>query len=190
MLIADTRLDPLDEADLRWLFCDAEGQMGLRSSLGPMLDRLAEGRVSAVQAGTPDLAESAYLAATRAKRIQRVLSTLETRHQTTLRAALGPGLPAAGAAEWEPLRTGVLSVSLVLLTAQRHHVTRETLREWLRKQKASGHAADQAAAVTGLTNLRQEAAIAMVGASAAYRDAAREAALARRPRVEGATRAP
>ena len=81
-------------------------------------------------------------------------------------------------------------MSLVLLTAQRHHVTRETLREWLRKQKASGHAADQAAAVTGLTNLRQEAAIAMVGASAAYRDAAREAALARRPRVEGATRAP
>lgn len=190
MLIADTRLDPLDEADLIWLYNDAEWLMGLRSSLGPMLDRLSEGRVSAVQSGTPDLSEVAYHAATRAKKITRILDALEPRHRVTLRAALGPGQPAAGAAEWAPLRAGTLSVSLVLLTAQRHHVARDTLREWLRKQKASGHADDQAAAVAGLANLRQEARIALVGASAAYRDEARAAATARRAKVEGATLRP
>lgn len=189
MLIADTRLDPLDEADLRWFYNDAEGLMGLRSSLGPMLDRLAEGRVSAVQSGTPDLSEVAYHAATRAKKIQRALDALEPRHRVTLRAALGPGLPAAGAAPWEPLRTGTLSVSLVLLTAQRHHVTRDTLRTWLRDQRTSGHAADQAAALAGLATLRQEATVALVGASAAYRDeasaAGRKAAGERRARMDG-----
>ena len=44
--------------------------------------------------------------------------------------------------------------------------------------------------MAGLANLRQEARIALVGASAAYRDEARAAATARRAKVEGATLRP
>ena len=61
--LADVRLDAVDEADLRWLFCRAAGEMGERSSLGAMIDRLNEGRTHTGQSGTPDLPTSQYLAA-------------------------------------------------------------------------------------------------------------------------------
>ena len=61
--LVDVRLDAVDEADLRWLFCRAAGEMGERSSLGAMIDRLNEGRTHTGQSGTPDLPTSQYLAA-------------------------------------------------------------------------------------------------------------------------------
>ena len=58
------RLDAVDEADLRWLFCDAAGEMGERSALGAMIDRLNEGRTHTGQAA-PRITTSQYLAAAR-----------------------------------------------------------------------------------------------------------------------------
>lgn len=193
MLIADTRPHPQDEADLRWLWCESEGAMGLRSSLGAQLDRLAEGRVTAHQSGTPDLSESAYLAATRQKTILRRLRTLAATHQTTLRAAYGPGLPAEHLSRWKDLGTTTLPPTLMLLVAQRESVPRKRLAGWLtppkpatlpddateqtRAQAKADHAKVMATwkaqAKEGLSALRRDAQVALVQAVSAYGEAAR-----------------
>lgn len=91
MDIAQTRLSPPDEDDLRWLLTVAPGEMGERSALGGMLDRLAEGRTHAGQSGSPEIAERAYHAAARARPLERRLRRVSEAHQRTLKATYGPG---------------------------------------------------------------------------------------------------
>lgn len=164
-LLASARVRPDAEAELRWYYCDAAGEMGERSSLGPMIDRLQEGRVSAAQSGTPDLPDRAYFAAQRARPIHRRLARLSAVDQTTLRAAYGPGLPAHTLAEYPGLGTGTLSPTLLLLTAQRTGIPRETVKRWLRGGK---DAATTAANATRLGALRVDATMALTAAGLRY----------------------
>ena len=131
--LADTRLAAVDEADLRWLFCRAAGEMGERSSLGAMIDRLNEGRTHTGQSGTPDLPPRQYLAARAARPLLARLKHVGRTHAKTLEAAYGPGLLPATAARFAGLGSGdTLPDALVLLAAHRTGVTYATLERWLK----------------------------------------------------------
>ena len=66
--LADVRLDAVDEADLRWLFCDAAGEMGERSALGAASSQApAGGRTHTGQSGTRTCPPAQYLAACAAR---------------------------------------------------------------------------------------------------------------------------
>lgn len=132
ILLADVRLDAVDEADLRWLFCEAAGEMGERSALGAMIDRLNEGRTHSGQSGTPDLPTSQYLAARAARPLAARLEHIGKRHARTLEAAYGPGLLPARAARFTGLGSGAtLPDALVLLAATRARIPYATLERWL-----------------------------------------------------------
>jgi hypothetical protein len=179
LLLAQARLHPTDEADLRWYWCDAPGEMGERSSLGPMTDRLAEGRVTAPQAGTPDLPARAFFAARRARPIEARLRRLSAVHQVTLRAAYGPGLPASQLADYPGLGSDALPATLLLLVAQRTGVPRADVRQWCGNAKDVASAAAHRAR---LAALRFEATLQLTSAGLAYSDLIRaEHRAARRP---------
>lgn len=130
--LADVRLDAVDEADLRWFFCDAAGEMGERSALGAMIDRLNEGRTHTGQSGTPDLPTSQYLAARAARPLAARLEHIGKRHARTLEAAYGPGLLPASAKRFAGLGSGdTLPDALVLLAATRARIPYATLDGWL-----------------------------------------------------------
>lgn len=136
ILLADVRLDAVDEADLRWLFCEAAGEMGERSALGAMIDRLNEGRTHTGQSGTPDLPTSQYLAARAARPLAARLEHIGKRHARTLEAAYGPGLLPASAARFAGLGSGAtLPDALVLLAARRTKVSFKRLEKWLTSPK-------------------------------------------------------
>ena len=119
MDIAQTRLSPPDEDDLRWLLTVAPGEMGERSALGGLLDRLAEGRTHAGQSGSPEIGERAYHAAVRARPIQHRLNRLPEAHQRTLVATYGVGAKPGEYEAYPGIHTSALPLSLLLLTADR-----------------------------------------------------------------------
>lgn len=132
ILLADVRLGAVDEADLRWLFNEAPGEMGEKSYLGAMIDRLNEGRTHTGQSGTTDLPPRQYLAARAARPLLARLREIGSVHALTLEAAYGPGLLPAQRARFAGLGSGAtLPDALVLLAARRTRVPYETLEGWL-----------------------------------------------------------
>jgi hypothetical protein len=147
-----------------------------------MLDRLAEGRATAAQSGTPDLPAGAYFAARRARPIAARLARLPAAQQTTLRAAYGPGLPAPQLTAYPGLGSDALSPTLLLLVAGRTGVSRDKVRLWCGGAKDKESAA---AAKAGLSTLRLEATMAITAACMAYGHMVRdEHRAARRAREE------
>lgn len=126
-------LHPVDDADLRWYLCDSAGAMGERSSLGPMIDRLTEGRATAAQSGTPDLPARQYYAARAAAPLRARLAAIGTAHAAVLEATYGPPPPPAVATRIAGLGSGAtLPDALVLLIARRQRVPAKKLDAWLR----------------------------------------------------------
>lgn len=127
----DTRLDPPEEDDLRWLFCHAGGELGQRSPMGPMIDRLNEGRTHAtsIDADAEDRrVTSQMLAVARVRRIEGRLRRINERHEVTLRAAYGPGPTPGERAGLEGLHRSDVPLALLRLTALRTGVPIEKLR--------------------------------------------------------------
>lgn len=102
------RPDPWVESDLRWLFTEASGELGLRSSYGAMVAVLQGGGGGDAEAAT--VAEERRVeASVRARKIEAVLHRIPRRLQAALRAYYGP--PKVRGAWWG--RYG----DVVLLTA-------------------------------------------------------------------------
>ena len=122
LTLSDTRLDPADADDLRWLWNCSASEMGERSPMGPMIDRLREGRVGPTHIDE-DTADAKALrqaaVATRVRRIEARLARVDARHRTTLKATLGPGLPPGTTEVYARMGTATLPVTLLLLTADR-----------------------------------------------------------------------
>jgi hypothetical protein len=164
--LCDLRLDPRSAADLRWYFCDAAGEMGLRSNFGAMVAGLeAGGR----RGGAPmkDMDPRVIAAATRARRITRVLEHLAAAHLLTLARVYGssehPGLESFGT---------LGSLFPETQAAHRAHVvsqSRKPFETWLfrRAQRVSagkGSRAEQAFII----EVSREAEAMLAAASRAY----------------------
>ena len=121
------RLHPRDEAELRWFFQQAEGELGLQSSHATLIHACLGGRnkgskpVSAARQF--EVAEHRLKAAERARVIARRLAACPQRERRTLAAAYGGvSLPRRTRADWTRLDTRGLSAELVYVTARRGRV--------------------------------------------------------------------
>lgn len=129
MHVRDTRPHPLDEDDLVWFYCYAAGELGQKSAMGSMIDRLEEGRTHTE--GVTD--ESGALlarkvgAATRQKRIAARLARIPSYDEVTLRYTYGPGLSGPQRALYGDLDSAALPISLLVLTARRQGLTQADL---------------------------------------------------------------
>jgi hypothetical protein len=165
----DLRLLPDDETDLRWLFCQSDGELGLRSWLGGMIDRHNAGTTAhkgSVALGLEgDGADQRQAeAAERAGRIQARLRALPRAHQRVLFAHYGPGLPPM---HQRPLAALDDWATLVLLIAERAGVGRREL-EGLCLHSLLPEA-ERPEAKRRLDDLRRRAEVALVQACRAYR---------------------
>lgn len=131
MISEHTRLHPADEADLRWRWTQAAGELGERSAMGPMIDRMSEGRTHA--SGTDPDADGDRMArmmeaAGRVRRIDARLARILLLHQRTLLATYGPGATPGELAGLEWLDSHAIPLSLIRLTARRAGFDIERLR--------------------------------------------------------------
>lgn len=113
-------------ADLRWYFCESEGEMSAPSNFSAMIKILQNGGPSG---GTPstDLSESAIDAAVRARRIRRALQQLPNDQCLILRAAFS---------ECAPIRpfgdlTGIVPLTVAAQCAWAISNSDKSLTEWL-----------------------------------------------------------
>lgn len=172
--LSDTRLDPADADDLRWLWHCSASEMGERSPMGPMIDRLSEGRTHATSLDeeAADKRELRRLAAaTRVRRIEARLARIDARHRTTLKATLGPGLPPGTTEVYARMGTATLPVTLLLLTADREGVARVQLRRYVTApQSKDAQAVGQwrTWADEQIHALRRAASSALLAATLAY----------------------
>ena len=85
-------LHPIDEADLRWYLAGwYEGEMGLHSSMGQMLEMLEAGGYWVPRiAGSFEPSELAIAAASREGRVRRALRAVRPELACVLRATYGP----------------------------------------------------------------------------------------------------
>lgn len=195
MKLVDTRLSVQHEADLHWYFHRSEGLLGLRSSFGAQIERLVEGRTTPSHASDKDrMPVASVMAATRQRKIRRVLDRLKPSHRVTLRAAFDVEAPQVRA-EWSALPGGTrLTASLLLLVAQREQISRTQLRSWVtapvpKPEHKDMSPGDRMAARTAHTQavqawrmeaethlgaLRREAEAHLLAASLAYEEASLE----------------
>lgn len=174
LTLSDTRLDPADADDLRWLWNCSASEMGERSPMGPMIDRLREGRVGPTHIDE-DTADAKALrqaaVATRVRRIEARLARVDARHRTTLKATLGPGLPPGTTEVYARMGTATLPVTLLLLTADREGVARVQFRRYVTPpQGKDAQAVGQwrAWADEQIHALRRAASSALLAATLAY----------------------
>lgn len=127
------RLHPRDEADLRWLYEDSAGELGLRSNHETVVNACQGGRnrgskpVSAARAF--GVSDRQHGAAERARRITRRLEQLSQRDQRTLAAAYGGVvLPRATHDDWRALCPAGITPPLLMVAARRQQVTLAVLR--------------------------------------------------------------
>ena len=115
------------EADLRWFWNEADGDMGVRSSFPAMVARLECGGATG---GRPimEIADHCLEAAGRARIISRALHELPEHHQRVLGAAFGPcahELPGLGMA------APVAPMTEAALAAHKASGTDRSIEEWL-----------------------------------------------------------
>lgn len=102
--------------------------------MGPLIDRLSEGRTHATSVDKKAADARALRqaeAASRVRRIEARLARIEARHRTTLKATLGPGLPPGTTEPYARMGTASLPVTLLLLTADRERIARGQLRRYV-----------------------------------------------------------
>lgn len=168
--LASLRLSPADEGDVRWLFCEASGDMGLRSSLGPMIDRLRLGSRAhrgSVPMGSVEGAEGpgehAVAAVERWRRVAGRLGKLSRCDQRTFEAFYGVGLPRR-----QVLALGDLGAwaALVLLTAEREGIGRRDVASACAGAKGQAGAKGRVL----LSAMKRAAEAALARACRAYRE--------------------
>jgi hypothetical protein len=81
---------PTQHPNLTWLFCEAEGDLGLRSSHGPLVDLALSGVSQGGSSHALSLSEKRLQAATDERRLRSRISTISPRHQLALWLAYGP----------------------------------------------------------------------------------------------------
>jgi hypothetical protein len=160
-------MDSEDEADLRWYWNEAEGDMGLRSNFAAMVACLELGGPAG---GLPvhDDEEGRLKAAGRERRVRRAIELLSARDVTILVHAFGSGsrkLPPFGRA------TGVVPLTAAARLTWANSGTTRPLGEWLVRLVCRVHgglgnrpAQDRALAQT----IRREAESMLLGAMRAY----------------------
>ena len=129
MRIAELCVDPRSAADLRWYWTWSDGELGMRSSFGPMVARLQCGGRSGGKPIT-EIDDRVLEAAARARHISRALALLSNRDHVALRAAFGPSAPI------EPVPGLGLVAPVAPLTrcawqAHRDSHTDRPIEEWL-----------------------------------------------------------
>jgi len=133
--LASLRVSPRDEADLRWLFTEAIGDMGLRSAMGAQLDRLRDGGSQKHRGSKPmgtvreeddGISFRQVEAAHRFRLISERLERVSQRHQRVLTCLYGATLTEACARRLSAF--GPLG-AVVLLVADRRHIGRLAVYE-------------------------------------------------------------
>ncbi len=177
LMLEDLCLHPRDEADIRFLLCEAEGALGLRSNLGPMLARqeVAGGRNSGSKplgaAQAIEASEQQMEAASRARRVSARFGRLSRADQRTLIAVFGPPRPAfEGKAFDDWLGTTSLPSALILLTALRQRIGRAEVARWKDSLDKREGAAPVAETKKQMASLRKEAWLALIKATTAYKE--------------------
>jgi hypothetical protein len=168
--LSSLRLRPADESDLRWLFCEAEGEMGLRSSMGPMIDKLTAGTTAnrgskpmgCTDEGGPS--DHAIEVVERWRRVTARLERLPTAQRRVLAVHFGPGIPRQQA-EGYPGRGSWLA--LELLMAERAGTGRRVVAAACVGAKGSEGGTGRVL----LAGLRRAAEAALTRASRAYWEA-------------------
>lgn len=84
------RRPPLQHPDLTWLFCQAEGEMGLRSSHGPLVDLALSGVSSGGSTHPLALSDKRLHSASEERRLRSRVSSLCNRYRLALWLAYGP----------------------------------------------------------------------------------------------------
>jgi hypothetical protein len=181
--LRDLRLSPADVEALRWFLCEAEGALGLQSNWEAAVNAALPGRnkgskpVSAAR--NFGVAEARVEAASRARWVARIWGRIGRTHRRTLEATYGPALAPGAAARWGWLADGDRSAPLLLVTAERQGLTRADLRGWLPVVKVKATADHPGRPGRGLNRkalgeLHEEAEVALVLASRAWRQARQE----------------
>jgi hypothetical protein len=156
--LASLRLSPPDAADLRWLLLrDYEGDLGVKSGLGPMLDHAAR-MVHATKTENPhvmelheppafrrwDVDETVIRAASRLRRLLAQWSALDPGHRLALSlvyASTRRELP-----EWGDLGPLVLRSDVAIAAHERSKSPR-SLEAWLARLNARPAVAKTTAAI-------------------------------------------
>ncbi len=129
MLFADLAINPRAEAELRWFYLWADGEMGLRSNFMAMVAQLESG--SAGGGAVADFEERMFdrlEAAGDARRIRRALEGLTNAQRWILRKVFGPGARRApGLGSAAPLAPFTAAAIL----AHRASGTSNSLEEWI-----------------------------------------------------------
>jgi len=165
MELADLRPHPADEAELRWRFNEAEGEMGRQSTFGGMVAGIERGGRNRGAPTSRDPDSRALAAAGRARVVDKALAAIGTELAGVLRAAYSE-LPA----EYRPLTAypGDLPGLVVTAEAARRLYARSRSRKpfltWLARLPARVRAGDLTArAAYGEITVQAEAALGRAG---------------------------
>ena len=165
MDIASTRLSPADEEMLRWYFNAAARDLGAKSHMGPMIDRLTNGTSGAssitdvISRSHNDMIHRMAEART-VSIIERRLARIGQVHERTLSAVYGEG-PTPGEREtYGDIGSNALPLSLLLLTARRLRMARADLVKWAKPETpprpdTTGATTAEAKAVAGRAHAAQ-----------------------------------
>jgi hypothetical protein len=169
--VTSTRLHPAVVTELRWLFVESDGALGLRSNYSGMVARLQAFR-SGGFAKPFEYEDQTIEAATRARRIRRALERAGAAHARTLAATYGPTVPAELVDPFGDL-AGLVSDSATARATYEASSTTRRYVEWLARLDAAVRAGQ--ARWSLLDQVRREADAQLVAASRAYGAAQREA---------------
>lgn len=181
--MSDLRISLADERELRWFLTEAEGALGLASNWEAAVNAAIPGRnkgskpVSAAR--NFGVAEGRVAAASRLRWAAGIWERLPRSHRRTLAAVYGPGLTPEAQARWSWLDDGDRTAALLLVTAEREGLSRAELKAWLpvakvKKTKDNPGRPGRALNRRALAALHQEAEVALVQASRAWRLARQE----------------
>lgn len=170
MHVADLRLPPRLEAELRWVFTEADGDIGLRSNFGAMVGLLEIGaRSGSSQPLAYEIDTDRIEAAAAERRIRRALDEIGRTNAQVLRVQYGPGrapeLQAFGSL------AGLALFTDAAIRAHRDSQTTRELPDWLarlsdRVAKKKGAADPRERMMVG--EIRREAEMLLARASGAY----------------------
>lgn len=177
MDLANLRLPHAMQAELRWVFSEADGDIGLTSNYGAMVGLLEVGsRSGSSQPAAYEIDVERIEAAGRERRIRLALDAIGHRHAQVLRVQYGPGrapeLPAFGE---------LAGLAMFTSAAHRAHQasgTNRSLPDWLARlaeRVRRNRAASDVRDLMVVNEIRREAEALLVAASGAYARARRAA---------------